>query len=81
MKRYHSISLWINRYNDYVKQKEALDMRLALQQFKTSCGSLRYTIVCLHMTCVKSQYVLTSVFIGSMLFFPFLFLLLDSAMS
>jgi hypothetical protein len=30
---HHSISLLGKRYNDYVKRKEALDRRLALQQY------------------------------------------------
>jgi hypothetical protein len=33
IKQYRSISSWGKRYNDYVKHKEALDRRLALQQY------------------------------------------------
>ncbi|MFL6317618.1 MAG: hypothetical protein ACJ71K_03055 [Nitrososphaeraceae archaeon] len=33
IKQYRSISSWSKRYNDYVKHKEALDRKLALQQY------------------------------------------------
>ena len=33
IKQYRSISSWGKRYNDYMKHKEALDRRLALQQY------------------------------------------------
>ncbi|MFL6453276.1 MAG: hypothetical protein ACJ71L_04655 [Nitrososphaeraceae archaeon] len=33
IKQYCSISSWSKRYNDYVKHKEALDRKLALQQY------------------------------------------------
>src|SRR5919202_386983 len=33
IKQYRSISSWSKRYNDYVKRKEALERKLALQQY------------------------------------------------
>ena len=33
IKQYRSVSLWDKRYNDYVKHKETLDRRPALQQY------------------------------------------------
>ena len=33
IKQYRSISSWSKRYNDYVKHKEALDRKFALQQY------------------------------------------------
>ncbi len=33
IKQYRYISSWSKRYNDYVKHKEALDRKLALQQY------------------------------------------------
>jgi hypothetical protein len=33
IKQYRSISSWSKRYNDYVKHKEALERKLALQQY------------------------------------------------
>jgi hypothetical protein len=33
IKQYRSISSWSKRYKDYVKHKEALDRKLALQQY------------------------------------------------
>jgi hypothetical protein len=33
IKQYRSISSWSKRYDDYVKHKEALDRKLALQQY------------------------------------------------
>ena len=33
IKQYRSISSWNKRYNDYVKHKEAIDRKVALQQY------------------------------------------------